>query len=193
MKPTKTSEVTELPEVTNAPVPTDIPVPTSTPIPTNTPEPTKAPEVSENENTSVQGIPEATADGTVSADVTNSDNSNMVILDGSLFADGQEVQSSTGYILPDSDSKYYTETDLAHLSRKGLCYAKNEIYAKHHRKFQSPELVTYFMNTKWYSGDIESTDFTEELVKSVFNDYELENVKLLAKIEGGMGYYQLDQ
>ena len=68
---------------------------------------------------------------------------------------------------------------------------KNEIYARHGRKFQSAELQNYFNSKSWYSGTIEAADFDE----SVLNDFEKKNAELLSSKEFSMesGGYKLDQ
>ena len=95
------------------------------------------------------------------------------------------------YLLPDADIRYYTEDEISDMPVKILCYAKNEIYAKHRRKFQSEELQEYFDSQPWYYGKIEPGDFSE----SVFNEYEKANIQLLAdkEFELQKGGYVLDQ
>lgn len=94
------------------------------------------------------------------------------------------------YILPDSNSRYLTESDIQYLSIREINYAKNEIYARHGRRFQSQELQNYFNSKSWYRGTIEPSDFQQ----SVLNDYEKKNAELLSKREFSMesGGYKLD-
>ncbi|MGN1023298.1 MAG: YARHG domain-containing protein, partial [Lachnospiraceae bacterium] len=47
------------------------------------------------------------------------------------------------YIIPDSDSRLLTEDDVKDLTLQEINYAKNEIYARHGRKFKSKELQNY--------------------------------------------------
>lgn len=136
-----------------------------------------------------QGIQEASG-GTVQNSTASQE---PYTLDGSLFADGRSRTSSSGYILPDSGSKYLQESDIAQLSLKGLCYAKNEIYARHHRKFLSAELTSYFNSQPWYTGTIEPQDFTESVLNQTFNDYEKKNCVFLGNAEERRGTYALDQ
>ena len=53
-----------------------------------------------------------------------------------------------------------------------LRYAKNEIYARHGRKFKDKELQIWFDSQEWYDGYIEPEDFDE----SVFSEIEKENI-----------------
>lgn len=100
-----------------------------------------------------------------------------------------EPEESTGQILPDSNSRYLTDADLTNLSLQQICYAKNEIYARHGRKFLSDELTDYFNSQPWYTGSIEAADFTEEMVDAVFNEYEKANMRFLADWEEKYGAY----
>ncbi len=83
------------------------------------------------------------------------------------------------YILPDSDTRYYTETELSSLSKDELRLARNEIYARHGRKFDSEDLREYFGNQSWYEGTIDPSDFTEDLL----NEYERANVDTIMAVE----------
>ena len=75
------------------------------------------------------------------------------------------------YILPDSDSRYLTE-------------ARNEIYARHGRRFVDAGLQRYFDSCSWYSGTIDPADFSD----SVFNEYERANSRLIVEYERAHGY-----
>lgn len=102
-----------------------------------------------------------------------------------------EPEKNDDYILPESDSRYLTEADVSGLSLKEINYAKNEIYARRRRKFDSVELQKYFKSKEWYKPKIEPGDFSA----SVFNSYERKNVEFLDKKEKAMqeGGYKLDQ
>lgn len=95
------------------------------------------------------------------------------------------------YIIPDSDSRYLTDADIEGLSLREINYAKNEIYARRGRKFDSKELQEYFNGKDWYSGTIEPLKFND----SVFNKYERANAVFLSKAEFALDSrgYQLDQ
>lgn len=88
------------------------------------------------------------------------------------------------YILPDSSSRFLGKGALVNLSQDQLKKARNEIFARHGRKFDDPELQNYFNGLSWYQGTTEAADFSEE----VLNEYELANVKLIADYETEMGY-----
>ncbi|MCD6360425.1 MAG: YARHG domain-containing protein [Armatimonadetes bacterium] len=55
-----------------------------------------------------------------------------------------------GEILPQSNDRYLTNADLAGLSNWQLTLARNEIYARHGRPFNNPNIRAYFQSTGWY-------------------------------------------
>ena len=92
--------------------------------------------------------------------------------------------ASSEYILPDSDSRYLTEDDLIGLSAEQCRLARNEIYARHGRRFQDAGLQRYFDSCSWYSGTVDPKDFSD----SVFNEYERANSRLIVEYERAHGY-----
>ena len=96
--------------------------------------------------------------------------------------------ASTDYLLPDSDSRYLSEADLSGLTHEQLCFARNEIYARHGRQFKTPQIAAYFNSKSWYHGTISPADFTPD----VFNQYEKANISLIQQYEKkyyGGSYY----
>lgn len=108
-----------------------------------------------------------------------------------LIAEAEEEVTGGDYILPESNSRYLTDADVSGLTLQQLNYAKNEIYARHGRKFDSKELQNYFGSKSWYNGTVNAADFKE----TVFNEYEKKNAEFLRQKEFAMhdGGYQLDQ
>ena len=96
-----------------------------------------------------------------------------------------------GYVLPQSSSRLLTDADVAGLSLQQINYAKNEIYARHGRLFDSRELQNYFNSQSWYSGTIAPANFSESLL----SDVEKKNVTFLKNLEFiiSPNGYQLDQ
>jgi hypothetical protein len=110
--------------------------------------------------------------------------------------DGEDITEKSDrldddYILPTSDREKLTSSDIEDLSLQELNYAKNEIYARHGRKFASKELQNYFNSKSWYNGTIEPEDFSESLLSKV----ESANAKLLKDREYSLNSngYPLDQ
>lgn len=89
--------------------------------------------------------------------------------------------SNNTYIFADSDSRNLTSEEVLGLSKWEAKIAKNEIYARHHRRFNDKSIQQYFDSQQWYSGTIAPSDFDE----GVFNSYENANIELLKKAENG--------
>ena len=87
--------------------------------------------------------------------------------------------SSSDYVLPGSSSQYLSASDVKNLSSYQLMIARNEIYARHGRKFNDSELQAYFNSKSWYKGTVNPEDFST----SVFNDYEIKNIQLIQSYE----------
>lgn len=83
------------------------------------------------------------------------------------------------FVLPLSDCVYLTEAELSKLSKAQLRTARNEIYARHGRRFKDKTLQAYFDSCSWYHGTIEPNAFKE----SVLSECELSNLKLILKME----------
>lgn len=87
------------------------------------------------------------------------------------------------YIFPDSGRELIKEADVAALSPDEIKLARNEIYARHGRKFKSSDIQAYFSSKSWYQGSIEPEDFREEAL----NQTERDNILFLSKWEEQAG------
>lgn len=84
-----------------------------------------------------------------------------------------------GYILEDSARRYLTEDELINMSKEELRLARNEIFARHGRKFDALDLQSYFNSMEWYYGTVPADEFDE----SVLNEYEKANLVLIKDVE----------
>lgn len=82
------------------------------------------------------------------------------------------------YIFPDSDSRYLTDADVEGLTIQEINYGKNEIYARHGRRFKSQELMDYFESKSWYQGLYDPQDFDDNYAYTL-NEYERRNSEFL--------------
>ena len=110
--------------------------------------------------------------------------------DTSFYLDGTPV-GTDGYIIPDSSSRYLTQEDLDRMTLKGLCYAKNEIYARYGRGFKAQELQQYFGSRSWYRAIHTPSDDTDRMIVSQMNAYESYNKDLLWAEEQRRGTYSV--
>jgi len=88
------------------------------------------------------------------------------------------------YILPNSDKILITKEDLNGLTANDCVIARNEIFARHGRKFVDEELKAHFETCSWYEGTVEP----EEFDASVLSDIEISNNNLIVEYEKEMGY-----
>ncbi len=98
----------------------------------------------------------------------------------STVTDALEDDIDWTYIIPDSDSRYLDRAiDLSGMSTYELRLARNEIYARHGRKFSDPALQSYFNSKGWYAPTVEADQFDE----SCLNAYEKENLWVIKDVE----------
>ena len=90
-----------------------------------------------------------------------------------------ESTTSSEYILPDSSQRVLADSEVSGLSKQELRLARNEIYARHGRRFDDQELQNYFNSKSWYSGTINPSDFSESLLSST----EKNNIDTIKKYE----------
>lgn len=129
---------------------------------------------------------------TVASEPITPETSVMVVEgDTSFYKDGTFVKKGDD-ILPESATQYLSEEDLSGLTLKGLCYAKNEIYARYGRKFQSQELTRYFSKQPWYHPVYEASSESDEKITALMNDYEYRNKDVISALEQKIGPYKVD-
>lgn len=85
-----------------------------------------------------------------------------------------------GYVFGDSSSRLLTEADLAGKSADELRIARNEIYARHGRKFKDASLQNYFSKCAWYSIN-DSYNYSDDAAN--LNSIEQANAKFILQYE----------
>lgn len=81
--------------------------------------------------------------------------------------------------MANSDSAYLSVDELLKMDDRELRLARNEIFARHGRRFDTDWIREYFETQSWYQGTIAPDDFDV----SVMNEYERENVSRLKYAE----------
>lgn len=97
-------------------------------------------------------------------------------------------EDNSDYIIAGSDSRYITDEELKPLTQQEIQLARNEIFARHGRKFNSDWIRRYFEEKSWYVPEYEPEYFDNNLMNAEFNEYEKENIKCIRKYEEKMGY-----
>lgn len=96
--------------------------------------------------------------------------------------------AAAGYILPDSATRRLTQADVAGLTWEQCCLARNEIYARHGRIFQTPQIAAYFEAQSWYHGTVPGASFDNNMLSPI----EHANADFLTSYENatwGHSYY----
>ena len=84
------------------------------------------------------------------------------------------------YLLANSGTKLLTDSDIKGMSKYDLALARNEIYARHGRKFQTAEYHNYFSSKSWYSIN-PNYNYSDD--NSNLNEIEAKNVQFLLNAE----------
>lgn len=84
------------------------------------------------------------------------------------------------YLLPNSGTKLLTNDDIKGMSKYDLALARNEIYARHGRKFQTAEYSNYFSGKSWYSIN-PNYNYSDD--NGNLNEIEAKNVQFLLNAE----------
>lgn len=115
-------------------------------------------------------------------EIKEADQETELVGEEELVEELEEEKSE--YILPQSDSELLSKSDLEGLSQDELRIARNEIYARHGRRFKDEELQKYFDECSWYNGTIDPDSFQD----SMLSDIEHANKDLIVKYEEEKGY-----
>ena len=98
--------------------------------------------------------------------------------------DETKADEDTDYILPNSDKELISEEDLEGFDAEKCKLARNEIYARHGRKFKDEALQEYFDSKDWYEGTIDPDDFQE----SILSETEIKNKDVIVEYEKDKGF-----
>lgn len=104
------------------------------------------------------------------------------LYDGNTIYEISAMKDYAGksYIISDSDTRLLTDKDIAGLSKEQLALARNEIYARHGRKFKTAVYNNYFSSCGWYSVN-PNYNYSDD--NSNLNEIEVKNVNFILKAE----------
>ena len=157
------AEVTVTPTATPTPTPTATPTPTPTATPTPTPTETPTPTPTPTPEPTPEPTPLPTPEPTPEPEQL----------------EATQAGSNNDYVLPNSSSQVLSGSQLSGLSKSQLRLARNEIYARHGRKFDDPELQAYFNSQSWYKGTIDPGSFDTMSLSQT----ERTNIELITQYE----------
>jgi hypothetical protein len=85
---------------------------------------------------------------------TDKDNLAIVINSPVFFSTvNNDLPVTSEYILPDSDIRRLSRSEIEYLTLEELSLARNEIFARHGRIFKTDSLQIYFDRKPWYNPD----------------------------------------
>lgn len=111
--------------------------------------------------------------------------SDGIPLSGRYVKEDAAINYPCEYVFAESDTALIEQNDLINKTVLECRIAKNEIYARHGRKFNDESLQNYFNTCSWYDGETEPEDFDEQ----VLNDIELENLNILSEYQDRIQYW----
>lgn len=97
----------------------------------------------------------------------------------------EENYNDSDFVLPNSSSEYLSMDDLDGLTKNECRIARNEVYARHGRKFKDESLRDYFNQFDWYEPTIDPDDFND---KAMLSEIERKNLDLILEYESNQGY-----
>ena len=104
----------------------------------------------------------------------------QVIVNEKIETTVEENTDEDEYIFAHSDTELLTEADLENKDDSQLRLGLNEIYARHHCTFKTPEIVDYFKSKSWYSADETLTsEMMNNHMSEYFNEIELKNISFI--------------
>lgn len=103
-------------------------------------------------------------------------------IDSKPVGETNEGSAEADYLLPESDSRYYSESELNSFSDWELYLARNEIFARHGRMFSNEDLKNYFEAKSWYEPRYTPEEF-DSLGDGAINEYEKANSQTILSIE----------
>lgn len=96
-----------------------------------------------------------------------------------------EEPAASEYMLPESDTRAYTTSELSSLSDWELFVARNEIFARYGRGFQNQELAQYFGEKSWYTQRYSPEEF--DAMASPLSAIEKQNTETILALEQSRG------
>ena len=118
----------------------------------------------------------------VNAGGTGSADEKSEMQDSQTTEDSQTVQNTEDYIFPNSSSVLLTDAEVSGISKDQLRIGRNEILARHGRRFNDQALQQYFDSKSWYNGIISPDEFDANL-DSRLNDVERANIEIIKRYE----------
>lgn len=93
--------------------------------------------------------------------------------------EGVPAERTDEYLIANIDSAYISLDSLRQMSDRELILARNEVFARHGRRFNTAWIQEYFDAQSWYQGTIAPDAFDD----SVLNEFEHNNLDRIKYVE----------
>lgn len=100
------------------------------------------------------------------------------------FLKNDLIEDSSEFIFPEDDVFPINASDLEGKNAMECKIARNEIFARHGRRFSDEGLQGYFDTCIWYEGTTNPENFSED----VLNEIEKANLQTISDYEARMGF-----
>ena len=118
-------------------------------------------------------------DGTEFTDVDMSgDYSYAGMVNSAGQSNAGTATNASEYIFPYANERLIARGEYESLDAASLRLAINEIYARHGRQYDTPDLNESFSSKSWYRPQYSKSEF-DKIENQVLNSYERENIKIL--------------
>ena len=118
-------------------------------------------------------------DGTEFTDVDMSgDYSYAGMVNSAGQSNAGTATNASEYIFPYANERLIARGEYESLDAASLRLTINEIYARHGRQYDTPDLNAYFSSKSWYRPQYSKSEF-DKIENQVLNSYERENIKIL--------------
>ena len=93
------------------------------------------------------------------------------------------AEDNCEFVFPEDNVFPINASELEGKTAAECKIARNEIYARHGRRFNDEQLQGYFDLCSWYEGTIAPEDFSD----AVLNDVEKANLQMISEYEAKIG------
>lgn len=97
----------------------------------------------------------------------------------------EQVAEPGDFYYPQTAERLLADDELGKMNQTELAIARNEIYARHGRRFVEPYYHAVFSRKSWYKPKYDGTEFSGK-VNQLLNYFEKENLLLLVAAEKGL-------
>ncbi|SCY80919.1 YARHG domain-containing protein [Lachnospiraceae bacterium XBB2008] len=97
-------------------------------------------------------------------------------------SENADTSKTDDYIVDGTDSGYFLKEFFEQLTDEELRLARNEIYARHGRRFNSEDLNDYFNSKSWYTPQYDPDEFDAKQ-DEILNTYEKANRDVIVEVE----------